>query len=687
MQAKQHTQQLSSLKEIITGAIRLLPLALLGLTNIGHTQTTVVYQNDFENPTSFTPPDFWADANYPSNFTAIYPTTGAVIQNYRSPDVIKIGAGIYTDPSGIGKTYAIGMVNPERELMSFSFDASGAGNFVNFGIDITKAGLVKMSTGTTHYYDPSPLARPNLNFQIYDTPNGLFNLNTLVSNANAYPLLNSGTFVGKHSPYHVMEWTHLIGSFDITQATDGNVTLVIEKPAASATANRYTVFDNLSIVVSQNAPGEPTITKAFSPATINVGSTGILTLTITGNQASLLTGLSVTDNLPSPLQLTGNNSTTCLDGTLLGSAGSTTLSLINATLPAKGCTITAEVRWPSSQLCTQPITNTIKDKAFQINSLEGFNPKPASATLTCEETSRPELALVKTYSINDVNNDGILGNLGDIINYTFTVSNTGNVTLTAISIDDQNVTINGGPIASLAPGAVDNTTFTASHTITQQDIDKGFVKNTATATGYDPKDKPIRDVSDDGTPAQDTDGDGDPGNDPTVTPTPIDPAITLIKTAMPLHDNNGDGVMGSVGDVITYRFTVTNTGNVTLSNVMINDNLATVSGGPIASLAPGVVDNRTFTASHVITQADVDQGKVSNTATVSGEDPTGSTITDVSDHGSGSGDEPTVVDIAPPPPVTPTQTPKKVPFLSPIGLLVMTLLLGGLAGAAHRRQA
>ena len=76
---------------------------------------------------------------------------------------------------------------------------------------------------------------------------------------------------------------------------------------------------------------------------------------------------------------------------------------------------------------------------------------------------------------------------GDKINYAFTVTNTGNVTLTGITVTDPklvapNGSISGGPI-TLAPGASDATTFTGSYTLTLTDINAGTFTNTATATG------------------------------------------------------------------------------------------------------------------------------------------------------------------------------------------------------------
>jgi hypothetical protein len=104
--------------------------------------------------------------------------------------------------------------------------------------------------------------------------------------------------------------------------------------------------------------------------------------------------------------------------------------------------------------------------------------------------------------------------------------------------------------------------------------------------------------------------------------------ITVLKVDT-FNDENEDGIF-QAGETIGYAFTVTNTGNVTLSNITVTDPLVTVTGGPLASLAPGASDSDTFTASYTITQADIDAGSFSNTATVSAEDPNNDTVTTLS---------------------------------------------------------
>ncbi len=224
----------------------------------------------------------------------------------------------------------------------------------------------------------------------------------------------------------------------------------------------------------------------------------------------------------------------------------------------------------------------------------------------------PFIHIVK--SIADINGNPSIteySQVGDIITYSFTVTNTGNVTLTNVTVTDPEASVSGGPIASLAPGASDSTTFTATYTITQDDIDHGSFLNKATVTGQPPA----------GDPVTDTDTETVPGPDP-------NPSINVLKEVVAINGNPAITEYSQVGDIISYNFTVTNTGNVTLSNVTITDPEASVSGGPIASLAPAASDSTTFTATYTVSQDDIDNGSFINTATAYGTPPVGDPVTD-----------------------------------------------------------
>ena len=334
----------------------------------------------------------------------------------------------------------------------------------------------------------------------------------------------------------------------------------------------------------------------------------------------------------------------------------------------------------------------------------------------------PAIALIKTGTLND--DDGVAGvSAGDTISYAFTVTNTGNVTLSGVTVDDPLVTVSGGPV-SLAPGAVDTTSFTATYTITQADIDAGEVPNTATVTGTAPAGGTVTDEGSDlvalgQVPGMalvktgvldDADGNGlanvgetisydfevtNTGNvtltgvsiadplpglsaispasaeiavgasvvftatyaitqadidagevfnsavassneapdspaDETV-PLPQGPELTLLKTAS-FNDENGDG-FGDAGETVSYAFTVTNSGTVTVTDITIDDPMTglVLSGGPIPSLAPGESDATTFTATYALTQQDIENGVVTNIAIAVGEDPDGDEVRDESD--------------------------------------------------------
>ncbi len=250
---------------------------------------------------------------------------------------------------------------------------------------------------------------------------------------------------------------------------------------------------------------------------------------------------------------------------------------------------------------------------------------------------QPSIALVKTANVAGLASPPAAGNA---IVFGFNVTNTGNVTLTNITITDALVGLTNAPsgIASLAPGATATATLTASYTLLQADVDAGTVTNIASVNGSDPF----------ATPVTDTSGTLTTNDLPLVVPLTSGPSITLIKRA------NASAVTSpaQVGQIISYTFEVKNTGNVTLSNVGITDALlgANLLGGPI-TLTPGQVDTTSFTGTYALLQADIDAGQVENTATVSGTPPTGAPVTDVSGTDA-TNDTPTVVLVGQAPAIT-----------------------------------
>ena len=89
------------------------------------------------------------------------------------------------------------------------------------------------------------------------------------------------------------------------------------------------------------------------------------------------------------------------------------------------------------------------------------------------------LSLVKRGAVVDADGDQ-LGDVGEEIRYTFTITNTGAVTVSNLAVSDPKVGAVDCPTGTLAPGA--STTCTATYTVTQGDVDSGSVDNSATAT-------------------------------------------------------------------------------------------------------------------------------------------------------------------------------------------------------------
>jgi hypothetical protein len=81
----------------------------------------------------------------------------------------------------------------------------------------------------------------------------------------------------------------------------------------------------------------------------------------------------------------------------------------------------------------------------------------------------------------DTDANGIV-NVGDRINYAATLTNVSTCAISNITATFNNPMV-GGPLAGLAAGASDNSTFTYSHTITQTNINNGLVSRTFRFTG------------------------------------------------------------------------------------------------------------------------------------------------------------------------------------------------------------
>jgi len=207
----------------------------------------------------------------------------------------------------------------------------------------------------------------------------------------------------------------------------------------------------------------------------------------------------------------------------------------------------------------------------------------AQATVTAVQN--PSLTLTKTPAEVSFDAPGLT------LHYTYTLINSGNVTLSApYAVSDDKIASVDCPTtpATLAPGGT--VQCTATYTTTQADLDNGLVLNHATATAFFGS---VKEVSNE---AQAT------------VPAVQAPALHLVKNA-------AEASYSAVGDVLHYTYTLTNSGNVTLSTpYAVTDDKTTVTcpSAP-TTLAPGVsVD---CTATYTVTQADLDAGSVTNHAT------------------------------------------------------------------------
>jgi gliding motility-associated-like protein/uncharacterized repeat protein (TIGR01451 family) len=267
--------------------------------------------------------------------------------------------------------------------------------------------------------------------------------------------------------------------------------------------------------------------------------------------------------------------------------------------PGEDATFTAEYIITQADLDAGSVINSATAEG---ETVDGSPVTSLSSTSTILANQTPSLSLSKAAFPT------IYSNVGEVITYTFEVENTGNVTIEDVDIQDSMLGLSPiSPLSpltspvSLAPG--EDATFTAEYIITQADLDAGSVINSATAEGETVDGSPVTSLSSTSTIlANQT------------------PSLSLSKAAFPT-------IYSNVGEVITYTFEVKNTGNVTLTDIRIEDlmvGLSAISPTSIAKLSTG--EKTTFTANYSIQFSDLATGFVSNEAEAKGVNTSGTDV-------------------------------------------------------------
>lgn len=217
------------------------------------------------------------------------------------------------------------------------------------------------------------------------------------------------------------------------------------------------------------------------------------------------------------------------------------------------------------------------------------------ATVTTDRTgpksddATTEIIQLPSLSIDKVADRATVDWAGQVINYTINVANTGNIDLTNVVLDDQfaAATLVGGD--SDGDNELDvgeSWQYTASHTVTQDEMDAGGVLTNVASVDTDRT---------------------DPQSDSANTDIIQRPDFTIEKNVTSVTGGMGLIVDGA-GDVINYEVLLSNTGNITLTGVSVQDpfapNLYLAGGDSDGDGKLDVGETWRYLASHVVTAAE-----------------------------------------------------------------------------------
>ncbi len=229
---------------------------------------------------------------------------------------------------------------------------------------------------------------------------------------------------------------------------------------------------------------------------------------------------------------------------------------------------------------------------------------PASAILVVQTYADSVMCVKYTYDdskLNITKTGNISGpaGVGEVIDYEIEVCNQATVNVSNVTVRDS--LLSGSPfsVGTLVPGGCGNVTVDLNYTVTPDDVCRGWINNTANASG-------------------DAECGYFIGTDKNATwnvSTTYNSSINITKTA------NTTGPL-RLGEAIEYYIRVCNTGDITVYNVTVNDSL---TGGPynLGTLDPGDCANVTPDPKYTVTVGDGCGGWVNNTANAAGIDHCG----------------------------------------------------------------
>ena len=305
-----------------------------------------------------------------------------------------------------------------------------------------------------------------------------------------------------------------------------------------------------------------------------------------------------------------------LPGVVIEGAPQETPNVLTVEKVPAGETVTATATYKITEadIANGSFVNTVKVE------FEGGKPFENTDTVT---TVDPVRSYTLTKKSSESTHENGMFKAGETIHYTLTVTNTGNQTLENVEITDtlnaagtisniqgadskQDGKVTIFTISSLAPKA--EATITYDYVV--QEADKGNTISNAAV----------------GTPANPEDPDGEKPGDNTDNPVE-NPKLEVKKDIVSITAADGTqkdkAGKADLNDIITYSVTVTNTGNMKLTNVKITDSLEGIQLAEGQSFDLGILEAgeaKTVTYTYQVKESDLGKS-ILNTATATGDVP------------------------------------------------------------------